>query len=123
MNQIIRWNISIRLYSPNEKFHWAKQYGINKKQSEAVRWLFKSLQSHKIKLPLTVKLIRYGKKPLDSDNLVTAFKAIRDSIADGLIPGKAPGQADSSNEIKWEYAQEISKTYGVAIEFWKSKDQ
>jgi hypothetical protein len=43
---------------------------------------------------------------LDSDNLVTAFKFLRDAIAADLAPGLPPGRADE--HFDWEYAQHIT---------------
>lgn len=68
----------------------------------------------------------------DDDNLVSAFKWIRDEISECLIEdstgkfayeipektrvNKAKGRRDSDPRIKWEYAQEKSKNKGIRIE-------
>lgn len=50
--------------------------------------------------PLTVSLLRISPRLLDSDNLVSAFKAVRDGIADGL------GVSDAANSgVTWLYDQ------------------
>lgn len=70
-----------------------------------------------IKLPCIVRFTRVSPGHLDEDNLLFSFKSIRDFIADKLIPGLKPGQADGSPKIKWEYLQEKShKEYAMILE-------
>lgn len=69
----------------------------------------------KIELPCEITMIRYGPRLLDSDNLQTAFKSIRDKIADLLIPGLAKGQADGDPRLIWRYDQQKSKTYNIRL--------
>ena len=64
----------------------------------------------KMRLPCTVTITRLGPRKLDSDNLATSAKGLRDGIADKL------GVDDGDERITWCYAQEKSKTYGVRIE-------
>lgn len=59
----------------------------------------------KISLPCEVTLIRIAPRFLDDDNLVGAFKYIRDAVADLIIPGLAHGRADADPRIKWVYIQ------------------
>ena len=66
-------------------------------------------------LPCTVTLIRIGPKTLDFDNNISAFKSIRDFVADWVNPGKAKGQADNDPRIIWQYGQETAKLHGVRI--------
>lgn len=66
-------------------------------------------------LPCTITLIRIGPKPLDSDNNISAFKSIRDFIADWVNPGKAKGQADNDPRIIWQYGQETAKLHAFRI--------
>lgn len=51
-------------------------------------------------LPCTVLLTRIAPRQLDDDNLRSAFKALRDGIADRL------GVKDNDPRVRWEYAQE-----------------
>lgn len=69
-------------------------------------------------LPCHIRLIRLSPRRLDSDNLVMAFKAIRDCIAAILIPGKAAGRADDSPLISWSYGQE-SGPLAIRIEIYE----
>jgi hypothetical protein len=48
-----------------------------------------------------------GSRYLDDDNLISAFKTVRDTIADWLTPGLAPGQADNNKGLTWHCQQEI----------------
>lgn len=54
-------------------------------------------------LKLTVTLIRVAKRPLDDDNLASAFKAVRDQVAKELGTTDAP-----SGPITWVYRQKAS---------------
>jgi hypothetical protein len=80
-------------------------------------WSFFRKEQPKITLPCIITLIRYGRKELDDDNLPVSMKYIRDSIADQLIPGLRPGQADSDSRLTWIYEQKISNDYGVQVLF------
>jgi hypothetical protein len=95
-----------KLISPNRKKHHMTLHSYHKKHKESIWFLLKSQENDKPKLPAHVTMTRYSKKRFDSDNYITACKHIRDTIADFLIPGKAPGQADSSLDIYWHYWQE-----------------
>lgn len=52
---------------------------------------------------VTVTLKRIGARLLDSDNLQSGFKAVRDGVADWL------GIDDGSPRMTWRYEQEIGK--------------
>jgi hypothetical protein len=47
----------------------------------------------------TITFTRYGWQPLDSDNLASAIKSVRDGIA------KAIGVDDGSPTLEWRYEQ------------------
>lgn len=70
-------------------------------------------------LPITVTLTRYGTKLMDDDNLRTAFKGLRDGIADAF------GCDDSDNgKIEWVYAKQVQSPpgcYGVRVEISSAK--
>jgi len=62
-------------------------------------------------LPLRIIITRFGPRPLDTDNLSSSAKAVRDGIADSLgIDDGNPAQAT------WEYRQEKSRRYLVRVE-------
>jgi len=107
--------IPMRLMSEaNTHQHWRKKYERNKRQQKGVKlvWLSKNPN---VGLPCRVCLTRIGPRALDSDNLAYSFKAIRDQVADLIIPGKAAGQADGDDRITWEYSQEKG-LLGIRIE-------
>jgi hypothetical protein len=99
----------------------------NTYEQPCVKTRRKKLQQHRIKLeflhkrpylkfPCEVHLTRYAKKKMDDDNFIHACKAIRDQIADCLIPGLQKGQADGCDQITWHYKQEIAKNVHLKIE-------
>lgn len=103
---MIRIETEIKLTSPNVKKHHMVEYSNNKKKKTAIRCLL-NLEKHNMpNLPVHVRITRQCKRQFDWDNFVSACKPIRDTIADFIIPGKAPGQADSSLDIYWHYDQE-----------------
>ncbi len=60
--------------------------------------------------PIAVHLTRLGPQKMDSDNLPSSMKAIRDGIADAF-------EVNDGDEtmVTWTYAQEKSKEYGVRV--------
>jgi hypothetical protein len=59
--------------------------------------------------PCVVTLTRIGPKPLDGDNLQSAFKTVRDQIASLLRVD------DADPRVEWRYGQRKGE-YGVEIE-------
>lgn len=57
----------------------------------------------------TITLTRLAPRSLDTDNLQRALKAIRDGVADAL------GVDDGDARLRWRYAQEQARDYGVRI--------
>lgn len=101
----------------NTHQHWTKAKKRHDLQKMWVKLLFRSLEEP-VKLPCRIKLVRLGKKKLDSDNLPMSLKWVRDAIADQIIPGLRPGKADDDERITWEYGQEISKDIAVRVEIF-----
>lgn len=61
-----------------------------------------------------IQLIAFRNRELEDDNLSASFKALRDAIADSLLPGLPAGQADAW--FRWEYGQaETRGEEGVAV--------
>lgn len=88
-----RW--PIRTYSEqNCRDHWAKKARRAKSQRADAHLLFKACP-----LPAAITFTRLAPRALDDDNLVGAFKALRDGIADRL------GVKDDDPRISWSYAQ------------------
>ena len=97
----------------NIREHWAAKAARDKKQKRIVRFY---LRPHADLLPSIthITLIRESKRTLDYDNLVYAFKHIRDCISDLIKPGLAPGRSDS--DLVFTYVQRKAKRFGIAIE-------
>lgn len=108
-------NIPIAIVSElNLSDHWSKKRQRNLSKRIFIRAYWKKHQP-KVNLPCTVHLIRISPRQLDDDNLVGAFKSVRDTIADLIIPGLAKGRADGDLRIHWMYGQEKGKS-GFRIE-------
>jgi len=104
-----------KVISENNKWdHWSKKRKRRISQSGIVRVALKS-NGVNVTLPCLIRLIRFGARKLDDDNLPGALKFVRDAVADWLIPGLLPGRADGDPRLKWEYEQ-IAGEPGVRIE-------
>jgi hypothetical protein len=115
MNDCIKFEIPIKLISEaNISDHWTKKMKRRKNLSLVTKMYFKRFRK-KIDLPCNIKLTRISSRELDFDNLVHAFKTVRDSISDCIIPGLAPGRADSDKRIIWDYSQEKGKVKESSI--------
>lgn len=119
MYLVKEWKLNLKTVSEaNCSQHWTKVAKRKKMQREIIGWKWLA-DPPRIRTPCTVKLIRIGSKPLDvGDNLPMAFKAVRDVIADYLLPGRAPGFADASPLITWEYDQKKGSPQGIIVQFY-----
>lgn len=110
----IERTLPISLVSPNTMEHWTKRHRRNKINANAVYFaLGKELKL--IQGNVAIKLIRVCRRFYDFDNLVFAFKGIRDMICE-MITGKKRGHGDNNPRFTWEYAQEKGKPNGIRIE-------
>ncbi len=90
----------------NASEHWTK----SRKRHQGHQLIIRSaMRTWQVNLPCVIELIRVSPRSLDSDNLPGAFKWIRDTIADQIIPGLAPGRADGDPRMEWEYHQYKAK--------------
>lgn len=111
----MEWFLPIKTISEsNSSEHWSKKHKRHKTQKLCIR-LFFNQQNLKIIPPCSIKLVRVSPRILDDDNLVSAFKWIRDAIAEQIHPGLAPGRADDDEKITWIYKQEKGKLQGIKI--------
>lgn len=113
---MIDWTLPLDLVSPNIKEHWRETCRRNKKNNWTIRVKFLKEPPGILYLPCIVTITRLAPRALDEDNFIYACKGIKDSIADLLIPGLAPGRADGSKDIQWVYKQEKHKNKGVRIQ-------
>ncbi len=123
------WEIPLKVKEANISEHWTKSRKRHKRQQFFIRCLF-NREAQEISLPCTVILTRLSSHMLDDDNLVSAFKWIRDEVSEGLMPNLKKtyidkkgiprilkGRADNHPLIAWQYSQEKSKLSGIRIEF------
>lgn len=109
----VSFTIPYRLKSEaNLREHWTKKHKRHKQERGLIALY---LRNHTPSLPCHVRLIRIAPRPFDDSNLVSGFKHIQDSVSDHLVPGLAPGRADSDPRIKWSYNQEKGKPKEHAI--------
>lgn len=107
---MLKIETDVNLISPNNKMHYMTLYKKEKKIKEKIRLLLNINKTKTLSFPLCVKITRFCKRFFDFDNYISSCKPVRDCIADFLIPGKAPGFADSSNDIQWYYHQEKNQS-------------
>lgn len=133
---MISWILNIKTVSEsNCSDHWTKKSKRHKQQQFFVRNKF-NIESPKITLPCTIKMIRLAPRVLDTDNLVMAFKWIRDELSECIFPAKETwsldknnklkcrkikGRSDSDPRITWLYDQETNPMLSIRIEI--SSDQ
>jgi len=102
----------------NQSEHWSVKHKRHKKQKEAIQW---SLWKDKVPLLVdgqkcSLTFCRIAPRKLDSDNLVSCFKAIRDAVCDYLRPGFKPGRADSDAIFTFDYKQLKSEPYDNRVQ-------
>lgn len=104
----------------NNTDHWTvKHKRRNAQKIEVMATMSDFPTSQFAKHPLLIRIIRLGGRKMDDDNFQNAVKAIRDAIADQLRPGLAPGQADNTDQIVWDYRQKPGKERCILVEFWQ----
>lgn len=99
----------------NSREHWRR---VQRRAKEQKLICGQVLRGHlPPKLPATITLTRMSSGQLDTDNLQSALKRVRDAVADWCGCGDSP-----SDPLEWEYGQEKCKRghYAVRIE-WRSK--
>lgn len=95
----------------NAREHWRAKHRRVKAEREAIAWMLKAKSPPPLPLPLVVTMTRLGpSNGLDDDNLASAFKAVRDQIAQWL------GVDDRSPLVRWVCAQRREPKWGVLIE-------
>lgn len=82
----------------NLREHWTERGRRNRRQKDAARLLCPRWDPNRPLLVIT--LTRIGPRELDTDNLASALKAVRDGIAARLAVD------DATPLIRWDYRQE-----------------
>ncbi len=115
---MITFEIPVKLVcSTNARSHWRVIAKRKKEQRELAKILCQSalVMSNGMALrvrqflPIVVMIDRLGKRRMDSDNLATAAKYVRDGIADALELN------DNDERIEWRYGQVLGKEYGCRV--------
>lgn len=103
----------------NKREHWSARHRRHKNNAVLIKYaLAEQIKNNPtLKLPLAITLTRVAPRELDKDNLISSMKNHTDIIADLLIPGLKPGQADSDKRLTFSYAQiKRSKTNALQVE-------
>ena len=112
----------------NSSEHWSSKSKRHKMQKKWVKLLV--LQNKPlINLPCKIKLSRIAPRLLDSDNLLSSLKYIRDAMSENIlcligeykhISDIQPGTCDNDPRFIWEYDQEKGnvRQYAVKIEIF-----
>jgi hypothetical protein len=87
----------------NLREHWAKR--ANRARSHRLAAIAVPIHP----LPCVVTIVRIAPRELDSDNLASGCKALRDGIADRL------GVKDNDPRVVWRYAQARGKPKEYAV--------
>jgi hypothetical protein len=96
----IRIEVPLTLPSvANMRLHWAKKAQLVKAQRTTVAWCLKRVRDVLTPPPNVVTLIRVAPRKLDDDNLASAFKAVRDQVAECI------GVDDGDPRVTWRYGQ------------------
>lgn len=125
----IIWELPLKTVSEaNCSEHWTIKSKRHRQQQFFIRSIF-AKEKKEITLPCTVYMVRLSPRLLDDDNLLSAFKWIRDEISECLLPDKKKvyltkngkirkvyGRCDDDPRIKWIYGQAKSKKTGIRIE-------
>lgn len=99
------------------RIHWSKQHRHASEQRELGQMLTRRSLGPVEGGKWLVTFKRIAPCPLDSDNLASAFKSIRDGVADAL------GTDDKwMGNIEWAYDQTKAKAYGIRIEITRRAD-
>lgn len=96
------------------RVHWAIKARRAKAQRTAAGLLcrvqFGDVRGRLAGVPWTVTLTRIAPRALDSDNLASALKSVRDGVADAL------GIDDRDPRVAWAYAQRRGEPRVQAVE-------
>lgn len=95
----------------NAREFWAARHRRDKSEAARVTlaWTGAGLAHWHPLLPITVTMTRLGGKPMDTDNLAGAFKAVRDALAALL------GVDDGDPRVRWACRQKPATALGVRV--------
>jgi hypothetical protein len=82
----------------NSREHPMRRARRVKRERLVVAWALQAARIPHDLAPCTVRFTRHGTRRMDDDNLIGAFKAVRDEVARWL------GVDDGGEEVTWDYA-------------------
>ena len=97
----IKYEIPMKLPScANLREHWSARARRARNHRESGRWhTAVAIMGNPLPARMRITLTRIAPRRLDSDNVASAFKGLRDGIADAL------GIDDGSPRLEWQYQQ------------------
>lgn len=108
---MIKLYIPLKLVSEaNQAEHWTKRARRRKQQRLSVCLALRAQREVAPSLPLEVELCRYSPRQLDTDNLSSAFKSVRDEIAAWL------GVDDRSAAVSYLCSQESYRALPIHMQ-------
>jgi hypothetical protein len=140
---MIEIRLPIRLQSPNVKEHWTKTHKRNKRISQVIGFSLRTnsevsrfasnidigiflagfRKNEAMGFKIKITLVKLGRM-FDYDNMVYAFKPVRDSICSFFFPDLAPGQADCQKCFDILYLQEKGASgIKIILEFFDQKGE
>lgn len=94
----------------NAKGHWRTKARRARTQRNGTQLVVAAyLRGRNVAGPMVVTFTRVSARALDDDNLSSAFKHVRDGVADAL------GIDDRDPRVSWRYEQRRGVGYGVEI--------
>lgn len=111
----VRLTLPIQVVSErNQRDGWAAANKRKKNQQDTIKtaWMAFRLSKHPFQPPYRVAITHLAPRRMDDDNFIGGCKGARDAIAELL------GIDDGSDQISFEYAQEVTgkREYAVRIE-------
>jgi len=95
-----------------------------REQKQIVAAFFRVKRPDRPPFPLVVTITRLGPRALDSDNLASSGKHVRDAVATwlGVDDGVAERtMIDGVPQVEWRVEARKSPVYGVLVTIWAAK--
>lgn len=115
------WSIAIpmRTQGPNgghDRQHWSKTNKARKTQRTATLAVLRCYLGTCPFLPATIVITRVGKgnRKMDTDNVATSTKGLRDAVAQWL------GIDDGDERVDWVYRSRLGQEFAVEIRMMKA---
>ena len=96
--------------------HWTQKHKRHKAQRAAVKWYWSMINGLSMPNPMKLTFTRIAPRSLDSDNLQSSMKVIRDQICELITGIRQKGRADNGDRFQFEYNQRKGEPKEYAIE-------